>query len=79
MKSITKKYLICIPLIILSLAAIAFATQGIIHVAFAYLGILTIGVCIVVLHTEMHYYAPEEGRKFYASVGGEESDGKKDV
>lgn len=73
LSTFAKKYLICIPLMILSVAGIVLAQMKIInHDVIKYIlcgvCIVVFGVCMVVIRSEMHIWAPREGVKYYADV-----------
>lgn len=65
LSTFAKKYLICIPLMILSVAGIVLGRESYVLCGVC---ILVFGVCMVVIRSEMHIWAPREGVKYYADV-----------
>lgn len=68
LQTITKKYLICIPLMLLAMAGFVFTAKGSGNFFLYALCVVVFGVCMVVLQSERHIWAPREGVKYYADV-----------
>lgn len=59
-KKMKIKYAVCIPLILLSLVVWLLSDRGILPEIGKILVIVVVGICIVVLQSEMTFYAPRK-------------------
>lgn len=62
-KSLLIKYAICIPVMILSGILVVLGGKGIIPRFWAYIAIIAVHICIIVLMTEMSFFAPRDDDK----------------
>lgn len=62
-KSLLIKYAICIPVMILSGILVVLGGKGIIPRFWAYTAIIAVHICIIVLMTEMSFFAPRDDDK----------------
>ncbi len=62
-KPLLIKYAICIPVMILSGILVVLGGKGIIPRFWAYIAIIAVHICIIVLMTEMSFFAPRDDDK----------------
>lgn len=62
-KSLMIKYAICIPVMILSGVLIFLAGKGILPRFWVWIGGIALHICIIVLMTEMSFFAPRDDDK----------------
>lgn len=62
-KKMKIKYAVCIPLMVVSIVMGWFSSKAIIPAFWAIVAMIVIGVCIVVLQSEMTFFAPRKKEK----------------
>lgn len=59
-KKMKIKYAVCIPLMVLSIIIGWLSSKAIVPAFWAIVAIIVVGVCIVVLQSEMTFFAPQK-------------------